>query len=188
MQQGLFTKLYSSVNRLFTQQDILFVKVSSAIEKVLFMTHNITVNNDYLMMTFMVKNTKVVCIKSPNGETLCDTILFGDEAIILIIVPDRIVFNDYDPDKRMRIVHSIYEYICLHLVEVFSPRQGSSLLHILSLAPEVLTFNTLNAIGHLYDTTNIYCIGDSNISETKLNDILSHSINDLLDCGGILSM
>ena len=188
MQQGLFTKLYSSVNRLFTQQDILFVKISSAMEKVLFMTHNITVNNDYLMMTFMVKDTKVVCIKSPNGETIYDTILFGDEAIILIIVPDRIVFNDYDPDKRMRIVHSIYEYICLHLVEVFSPRQGSSLLHILSLAPEVLAFNTLNVIGHLYDATNIYCIGDSNIGETKLNDILLHSINDLLDCGGILSM
>ncbi len=191
MEQGLFTKLYSSVNRLFTQQDILFVKISPAMEKILFITHNITVNRDYLMMTFMVKNTKVVCIKSPNGETIYDTILFGDEAIILIIVPDRIVFSDYDPNERMKIVFSIYKYICLHLIRVFNLEKGSSLWRILSLVPAVLTFNTLSTIGQLHDVSEDafnYCIFESNIINTKINDILSYSINDLLDCGGILSI
>ena len=73
--EGLFTKLYSSVNRIFTQQDILFIRVPATMEKILFITHNITINNDYRMMTFMVKDTKVICIKSPNDETIYDTIL-----------------------------------------------------------------------------------------------------------------
>jgi len=60
--QGLFTQLYSSINRLFTQQDILFLKIPSILEKILFMTHDITINSDYVMMTFMIKNAKVICI------------------------------------------------------------------------------------------------------------------------------
>ena len=191
MSQGLFTKLYSSVNRLFTQQDVLFIRVSAIIEKILFITHDITVDNDYRMMTFMVKDTKVICIKSPNNEIVYDTVLVGDELIILIIVPDRIMFRDYNPDNRMKIVYSIYEYICSYLSRMFAAKSNSSLQRILNISPVILTFNTLNAIMYLYDSSEeafSYYLFESKASHLKLNDILSHPIDDLLDYGGILSM
>jgi len=193
--QGLFTQLYSSINRLFTQQDILFLKIPSILEKILFMTHDITINSDYVMMTFMIKNAKVICIKSPKNEMMYDVILFGDELVILIIVPSDIVFTDYIPEKRMRIVYDIYEYICQFLINILGIDGGckySSLRHIFSLAPSILTLHTLNAIGYLYNKPNAfdYFIKKTspNIAPTEIDNVLLHSITDLLDYGGILSI
>jgi len=187
--QGLFTQLYSSINRLFTQQDILFLKIPLILEKILFMTHDITINNDYLMMTFMIKDIKIICIKSPNYEIIHDIVLFGDELVILIVVPNKIMFDDFDPDKRMRIVYGIYEYICKYLINMFGIRGYiyASLRGIFNVAPNVLTLKTLDAIGYLYNISNkvFECL---DIKGVNTNEILSHSIEDLLDYGGILGM
>ncbi len=192
--QGLFTQLYSSINRLFTQQDILFLKVPSILEKILFMTHDITIDNDYLMMTFMLKDIKVICIKSPKNEIMSDIVLFGDELVILVIVPAGIVFDDYYPDKRMKTIYKIYEYICRYLVNILGIKDNiySSLQYILFMAPSILAFHTLNAIGYLYNTPSAFDYYTKKVSHRikpeQIDNILSHSISDLLDYGGILSI
>ena len=210
MEKGMFIDLFNSVNRLFTQPEILFKKVPSEIEKVLFLTYDLDMSfNNYDMITFTAFDTPVCIIREKLDEeeenaVLNDICLINSVPTIISIIPDDIMYDDFDKAERIKIIDDLYRYLCDYYETKIGLKDTNTILNKLIIkASMILTIHTLakydldfldqKIIDSFY--VNAYVLDgkewvvDLNYKGSlDIRKILDSSVYTLLDCNEVLGL
>ncbi len=193
----IFTNIYASLNRIFSQQDILFRPVPDKIFKWLYLTTGIACGSGYDMMRFKVLKKDVFIIRSPEemkDEFLRDTILLNDDIAIVFIIPKDISTPSNDIKKIRRTIeyiHSICGYLCSFIQSKLIVDKNSSLYKVISKAPIILTIHIISLVYTLYpeDMKKYIPKIDKDKGDIALSTILSNDgVYELLDCGAVLGI
>lgn len=193
MEDSNFKRLYSSIDRLFTQPDILYSKgINDYICRWLYYNKEIGITTDYDIIHFKYYDISISIIRSPKDEFVCDTIFNVSMPHIIFVVPMSICYIENDDtkvNKTIDYIYNIFDYICNYSLNKFCFDKKSSLYKVFSIAPVIMTIHILSRIYNLYskDFDKYIPVGNKN-KHFNINQILDHSIEDLLDYGGVLGV
>lgn|SRR5574344_1029055 len=184
----MFKKIQDTILKIFTIQDLLLLKPTTSILNHFDIAKGVRdIDGKYIFTYLKICGieVKIVIVKDNNGYTITDMSVEDSTPIFYISVPYDISYENFDSEKRINIIGTIYTMIVEFISKLAPPLKGTSYEKIISVAPEVLTLITLAA----YPMSLSSLVDESKgLTEKVLRSIVNESIEDLLDNELIISI
>lgn len=185
-EENIFLNMFSTVNKIFTMEDYLFLdNIPQDIWNYLYISNGVDVKGKYLRYEDSYINLFII---RNEDQFIYSDIIFTNRPTVVIVIPIGIEFSSKEEldNGRVNIIKSIYKSIFNYLSESIKVDSKSSLGVLLQYAPTILSLLT-----EYYTNTNPatidYFIG-KDITKEIINKCLESNVEDLFKYGGLIAI